>query len=55
MAEGAEKRSRKRHTLPALGAVLFQAANERGTAIARNVSLGGILLESGHPWPPVGA
>ena len=55
MAEGAEKRSRKRHALPALGAVLFQAGNERGTAIARNVSLGGILLESEHPWPPVGA
>ena len=52
MAEGAEKRSRKRHTLPALRDVLFQAGNARGTAIARDVSLGGILLDvfSGRPW-----
>ena len=55
MAEGAERRSRKRHTLPALRAVLFQTGNVRGTAIAHNVSLGGMLLESEHPWPPVGA
>ena len=54
MAEGAERRSRKRHALPALGAVLFHAASERGTAIARDVSIGGILLESQNPWPPVG-
>ena len=55
MAEGVERRSRKRHTLPALRAVLFQTGNARGTAVARNVSLGGILLESEHPWPAVGA
>ena len=54
MAEGAEKRSRKRHALPALGAVLFHTASARGAAIARDVSVGGILLESEHPWPPVG-
>ena len=54
MAEGAERRSRKRHTLPALRAVLFQTGNARGTAIACNVSLGGMLLESeltpGRRW-----
>ena len=49
MPEGVERRSRKRHTLPTLGAVLFQTGNARGTAIARNDSLDGILLESRGP------
>lgn len=40
--------------MPALRAVLFRAAAARGTAVARNVSLGGIMLESEMPWPPVG-
>ena len=55
MAEGAERRSRKRHALPALGMVLFHAPSGRGTAIARDVSIGGILLESENPWPPAGS
>ena len=49
-----ERRSRDRHALPVLGMVLCHAAALRGTAIAINVSLGGILLESEMPWPPAG-
>lgn len=52
--ETSERRYRDRHVLPVVGAVLYHAAAMRGTAMAINVSLGGILLESGTPWPAVG-
>ena len=35
--------------------VLYHSRTARGAARAVNVSLGGILLESELPWPPVGA
>ncbi len=48
-----ERRSRQRHVLSVVGAVLYRSATARGTALAINVSLRGILLQSEMPWPPV--
>ncbi len=50
-----ERRDRERHAILVLGMVLFHSQAARGTARAINVSLGGILLESQIPFPPVGA
>lgn len=53
--DAGERRRRERHAIPVLGMVLYHAAAARGAAVAINVSLGGILLETELPWPPVGA